>query len=98
MYNGNGGSLNVAEAENDIISGVIAYPNPAENMAYLNFQSSKPYKGILTVRDMSGRIMHSENVSIEHGDNQVQLDVANAASGIYLVSVGNAKPARLMVR
>ena len=98
MYNGNGGSLNVAEAENDVISAIIAYPNPSENIAYLNFQSSKTYKGILTVRDMSGRIMHSENVSIEHGDNQVQLDVANAASGIYLVSIGNAKPVRLMVR
>ncbi|MFM7055104.1 MAG: phospholipase D-like domain-containing protein [Bacteroidota bacterium] len=98
LYNGNGGSLNVAEAGSEVISGIMAYPNPTENMAYLNFQSSKTCKGILTVRDMAGRLVHSESVSINQDANQVQLDVTNAAAGMYLVTIGNAKPVRLIVR
>jgi hypothetical protein len=98
MYNGNGGSLQVAETGNDIISGIMPFPNPAENMVYLNFQSGKTYMGVLTVRDMAGRLVHGEQVTINQGSNQVQLDVSDAAAGMYLVAVGNSKPTRMVVK
>lgn len=98
LYNGNGGSLGIDDTYGSNISGIIAYPNPAENIAYLNFQSSKTYKVALRVHDMAGRLMRSEVISINQGANQIQLDVASAASGMYLVAIGNAKPVRLIVR
>ncbi|MGR6088464.1 MAG: phospholipase D-like domain-containing protein [Arcticibacter sp.] len=98
LYNGNGGSLGVDDVNNTDVYGMIAYPNPADDFAYLNFQSSKAYNGTLTVRDIAGRLMRSEVVSINQGTNQFQLDVSEAAAGIYLVAIGNAKPVRLMVR
>jgi hypothetical protein len=98
LYNGNGGSLGVDDVNNTDVYGMIAYPNPTDDFAYLNFQSSKSYNGTLTVHDIAGRLMHSEVVSINQGTNQFQLDVSEAAAGIYLVAIGNAKPVRLMVR
>ncbi len=98
LYNGNGGSLGVEDVNSTDVYGMTAYPNPTDDFAYLNFQSSKSYAGTLTVHDIAGRLMYSEVVFINQGTNQFKLDVSEAATGIYLVAIGNAKPVRLMVR
>ncbi len=66
------------------------FPNP--NNGNFNIQLPQDLNdGIVTVTDMSGRILYSQNVS-EATNNSLDLDLENFEAGIYLLQINsNAK-------
>ncbi len=83
--------------ENVTPSDISIYPNPANGMAFITNTKVKPgEKQVLTVYDLTGRVIMSENMT----GNQHQLNISTLTKGMYLVTMQNAKgmvTKRLMV-
>lgn len=63
------------------------YPNPAENIASLMFNSSEAGKGVVNVYSIDGKLAASKQVDLKSGNNLVELNVSALVSGNYLVEV-----------
>jgi hypothetical protein len=67
-----------------------AYPNPFTNTSILAFNSHKVGQGRITISDMTGKILFSENISVNNGYNSYELDRQRsnmAQAGVYFASV-----------
>lgn len=61
---------------------VSVYPNPSSGI-YTIQTTNLDIAFSITVRDLSGKVIHSESMS----ENNAQLDLSNYCSGIYLVTI-----------
>lgn len=50
-------------------------PNPATEQIFVSLLSKENGNGILTVSNMMGQQVYSENVTLENGNNQYQINV-----------------------
>lgn len=78
-------------AENGIELSV--YPNPAENMTTFKFKTAVTAKTTLELFDMAGaKVADVYNNRVEAGmDYQVDLDVRNLATGVYMFRFSNGE-------
>lgn len=60
-----------------------AYPNPANN--YVNISVAKEGNAVISLTDLSGRIVSTQNVTFS-GNNSI-LDLTTVNSGMYIVNV-----------
>ena len=68
--------------------GIIVNPNPATDLANLNFDLNANTVVAYEVRDMSGRLIEFKNLGrFNEGNNNVQIYVSNYAAGNYNVSL-----------
>lgn len=86
-----GAGLSVNNVNSDV-NGVTIYPNPAANDVNVMFSLEKATEVSVAVIDVTGRVVanvaaHSYNA----GDNNVAINVANLASGIYTVRIATAE-------
>lgn len=81
--------LSVFTALNDIANDldIVAFPNPAVDYAYLNFNT--PTAGVLDYRvvDIQGRIVGQGTEAVTPGMNTIDLDTENLPTGTYSVIV-----------
>ncbi len=62
------------------------YPNPTDDISTLNFQLIGDRDVMLQVMDISGRIVHTDDLgSMSFGEHSLQLDSSPWSSGIYTV-------------
>ncbi|HRO43132.1 MAG TPA: S8/S53 family peptidase [Flavipsychrobacter sp.] len=61
------------------------YPNPAQDVVYLNFNVTKSMNVTVTVFDLTGRQIFSHNTSAQDGDNTFQLNAKDWNRGIYVI-------------
>ncbi len=68
---------------------IKVFPNPAVNQASVNIKGN--YKGIvsLSLYDITGRMIQSQNMSAAAGSVSITLDLSNLESGIYLLRINN---------
>jgi hypothetical protein len=66
---------------------VKVYPNPVADAVKISFNSSFPGQGIIRIMDISGSALHSEEVWLEKGNNELTLQTGTIRSGVYLLSV-----------
>ncbi|NNM15326.1 MAG: T9SS type A sorting domain-containing protein, partial [Bacteroidia bacterium] len=66
---------------------MIAYPNPTHGNLYVEMNSDVNEQYVLTVRDITGRIMHTEADYMEIGVNNRTYDFSGYAKGVYFVHV-----------
>ena len=66
---------------------LVMYPNPAHSKSTAEFSSDKPGNGVVTVSDLTGRILYTEPFTIREGLNVLEIDVATLPRGIYLVQL-----------
>jgi len=62
-------------------------PNPANDKVNMTVYSNVPSAGIITINDLLGRTIFSENFDLAEGDNIVTLDLKEILNGIYIVSL-----------
>lgn len=62
-------------------------PNPVDANMYLQINSVKAGNHQLRIVDMAGAVLKTSDVSLQAGENQVSLPVAELASGLYLVQL-----------
>lgn len=65
-------------------------PNPANDVANLNFYADADAQINLSIMDYTGKLVFSKGYSVSVGNNSIALDINNLSSGIYLVKVSEA--------
>ena len=62
-------------------------PNPTSGQLTISIQSEKKDNVSLVVMDVKGRLVYNKTFSLNEGLNVQQVDISNAASGVYIVSL-----------
>ncbi|HRE52382.1 MAG TPA: T9SS type A sorting domain-containing protein [Flavitalea sp.] len=79
----------------DIINTLGIYPNPVTNeMMNVSFQSGISAAVVLSVTDLSGRMLSHRSVAIRPGENVTQINTGSLKPGLYLLRLttpGNGK-------
>ncbi len=73
-------------SENELLSDMNLFPNPASGSVSLVFNSAVASKANITVYNMVGQAVTSVDNTLVSGNNTLKLDVSNYTSGIYFVS------------
>lgn len=69
---------------NNVIDNLLIFPNPTNNVIYINYLSTDKYK--LEIMDIIGRQIYAlEN----QNSSMLKIDVSNFAKGTYIVKVSN---------
>lgn len=67
---------------------VGAYPNPFEDRLVIQFNIFEPDDVVLEVSDMTGRIVHRDEITaVKAGLSYIELNAAGISSGVYSVSL-----------
>ena len=69
---------------------ISTYPNPFSNQLTLSIESVQPDNALISVTDMSGRILVTERLPLQKGGNLLPLSLGLLAKGIYSLSVSTA--------
>ncbi|MEQ8908053.1 MAG: Omp28-related outer membrane protein [Vicingaceae bacterium] len=78
---------NTSELKKDVESLTI-YPNPTADVSTLKFDLSSAKNVNLEVRDITGKLLQTENFgTMVKGRQSIQLDLANLAEGFYFVNL-----------
>ncbi|MEZ4890332.1 MAG: T9SS type A sorting domain-containing protein [Crocinitomicaceae bacterium] len=73
---------------NELVSGVSVYPNPAADNAEVSFNLNAASDVTINVVDVNGKVVNSnvlKNLAV--GANSTSLNVANLANGVYSVVI-----------
>ena len=76
---------------NQIISGMKMYPNPATNVVNITFSSEESANAVLSVMNLMGQTVYTENIGLHEGYNLVTVPVNNFCSGVYMVNIRTNK-------
>ena len=76
------------KAENEI-SEITLFPNPSNDKVNINFISTAENNLTITVFDVSGRQIISQQATAIEGQNNLGLDVSQLQTGFYFVQVDN---------
>lgn len=84
-YGNTGTGINTAKA---LFGEISVFPNPANSIVNVEVVSKEIIpNATLEVMDISGRLVHSETVSIATGNNHFSFDVNTISNGLYFVRV-----------
>jgi hypothetical protein len=67
-------------------SSVEVFPNPANNMINVTF--NQPVNGTVTITDVLGEQVYSDNINVYNSANQISL--GNLTQGVYLLKITSA--------
>lgn len=70
---------------------VSIYPNPVNEMFFIEINAEEQSTFTLTVTDITGRKVNSSEVTVQQGSSKLQQSLSNAKPGIYFVTLKNAK-------
>jgi len=66
---------------------VIAYPNPTHDLLNVAFESYENENVLVTLNDLSGRIVYTSNLTAKTGANKFNIDCATMSAGYYLLQI-----------
>lgn len=65
------------------------YPNPVNDLLYLELNSAVSGAVIAEIIDLQGRVITSEMIALSGGNNRISLSSGNLANGIYLLKISS---------
>lgn len=83
------GGQSIGDDQQNGLSFQGAGPHPFSSTTTLHFYSAKPAQVSLEVRDMTGRLVATELVRANTGDNTHTIDGSTWGAGIYLLSLSD---------
>jgi hypothetical protein len=69
---------------------LMSYPNPAHGEFTISFNTEKDETCMINVYDLSGRILTTQEIHAEEGNNMVQMNASTLAPGIYVAHLNGA--------
>lgn len=93
------GPLGLNEVESNIAMNV--FPNPAADNASVSFELNAEAAVNVTVTDLAGKVVYTNNLGSVAGAQQVDINTASMANGVYMVNVdvnGAVSTQKLVVR
>jgi len=82
LYNGI-----VSSVEATDMSDFLMYPNPAQDQVTLQFDSQHALPGMISITDIQGKEVYSQNFSSFEGQNRMRLHTGNLPEGVYVVNI-----------
>ncbi|KAA5534871.1 T9SS type A sorting domain-containing protein [Taibaiella lutea] len=73
------------------IEGAAIYPNPTSGKSYLSVKIKDEGKTVLTVSDIAGRKLFSTTQQMHSGNNTVEIETGNLATGSYFITFTTEK-------
>lgn len=87
-YDGTTKKLGIVSVQNSSTAKTIElYPNPATESAVLIIPSFKEKEVMISISDISGKLLEISNTQLETGDNYFNLNVASLEKGMYFISI-----------
>ncbi len=62
-------------------------PNPASNTTKIPFYTTIPGKADLKIHSAEGQLLYNTSIDAEFGDNNIEINTSNWASGIYFYTI-----------
>jgi len=78
---------NSAIADMSGLQSLNIFPNPANSLATLEFTSTVKQAAQLSIIDINGKTVMTQNINANINKNYITLDLSNYAKGIYLVKL-----------
>jgi hypothetical protein len=72
------------------IRNVQVYPNPADNAVNLSFNSFVNSQLTYQLRDLAGRLIKTEVLPINQGENLFPIDLSNMPNGVYMLQLNQS--------
>ncbi len=90
---------NVKETNLNSAVNSFIYPNPANNSATLGIDLKENTSVNVTVLNMVGQVVKTTKANGELGQNNINIDLSNLSTGIYMVSVkvGNSTSTKKLI-
>lgn len=66
------------------------YPNPASDELNIVLHSTENITASLSIANIMGQVVYSENAVVQTGSNNYSLNVSNLVSGLYFVTFQTA--------
>jgi len=79
------------DSERNLSKDLSIYPNPANEICFLNFKSEVNELVNIIVVDIQGKIVSSIKSEIQLGSNNLRIDIKNIERGIYFIKVAGNK-------
>jgi PKD repeat protein len=73
----------------EFVSNLNTYPNPFGSFVNVAISAAQAQELEVSIVAIDGALIYSENVTVEAGDNVVELNSLQMSSGIYLLNVTN---------
>lgn len=73
----------------EVISNPTVYPNPITNNGVLEFNTNSTEVTVITIYDVSGRIVLNKQHFTNKGINKIQLETSELTNGMYFISLKN---------
>jgi hypothetical protein len=83
-----------AENYQDLISKI--YPNPANQILFIDYQSSSNSNIKLKIYDALGQEMLMDKLVTRKGNQQFKLDVSQFANGVYIINIQDENTGKVM--
>ncbi|MGI8633938.1 MAG: T9SS type A sorting domain-containing protein, partial [Segetibacter sp.] len=68
----------------------IAFPNPTENNVTVQMDAVKPYRGKISLLDLTGKQVFQQDYQFVKGRNEATLSLSKYSSGTYIIAILNA--------
>ncbi len=81
------GSVVGTGAEQSLLQQVAVFPNPAGNTMHVKMNLAKTQQVRIAICDLQGRIVQSEDATLQAGENTRTLDLSALARGTYMLRV-----------
>jgi len=65
--------------------GISMFPNPAQNTLNINIDRYGNVQSILTIQDLSGRILLEEHMNISNGEDRYSVNLNSLTPGVYII-------------
>ncbi len=65
------------------------YPNPVQQFAHLQINATSASKEVISVFDLSGKLIFSKAIALQKGLNIEQIDCRNLTAGVYTIRISN---------
>ncbi len=79
--------LGISETSANEINMSQNMPNPANDIAKVNYTIPSQGKVVFTIASVTGQILHTQEIEAEAGIHSIEFNTANLASGIYFYTM-----------
>lgn len=80
-------TVEICENVSELEAAFNIYPNPVDEVLTINFDLTKAQDISITVTDISGQLVLSNQKQRMNGQTTVQLDLSKLASGVYMLNI-----------
>ena len=81
------------ESYNDLINGLIIFPNPGYGLFTCEINATRNVKADIEITDLAGRLCYRDQVTLQPGHNNFDIDLEGVSNGSYQMKISSEETA-----